>query len=283
MMSLMATDLVYSEAARLLSSFLGIEISTSQTYRVAVSAGEALSEACLYEPVQPAPEDKVYALADGSMISTDDGWKELKLGRVFCSHKGSEVDAYRKAQYCAHLGSSEVFGHKLEQLLGKVVPSSLIFISDGAPWISRWIDKKYPQAIQILDFYHAFEHLAKASEGAKPSADWLDTQKVLLLESKAEQVLKNVAMLKKINVKKREALEKYYRNNLYRMDYAYYLQQGWHIGSGAVESAHKSVIHKRMKLSGQRWGSQVEPIIKLRILAANQKSIALENLFKVAA
>ena len=83
MMSLMATDLVYSEAARLLGSFLGIEISTSQTYRVAVSAGEALAETSLYEPLQPAPEDKVYALADGSMISTDDGWKELKLGRVF--------------------------------------------------------------------------------------------------------------------------------------------------------------------------------------------------------
>ena len=52
------------------------------------------------------------------------------------------------------------------------------------------------------------------------------------------------------------------------MDYKYYLEQGWFIGSGAIESAHRNVVQHRMKLNGQRWGSKAQPILNLR--AANK-------------
>ena len=82
---------------------------------------------------------------------------------------------------------------------------------------------------------------------------WIEEQKELLLQSQVEQVIKNIG-LTKAKKKEKEKLINYYQSNIERMDYKLYRTLGCGIiGSGAIESAHRTVIQKRMKLSGQHW------------------------------
>ena len=75
----------------------------------------------------------------------------------------------------------------------------------------------------------------------------------------------------------------YYENNRHRMDYATYLAKGWCIGSGAIESAHRTLIQERMKLSGQRWGNKAQALIKLRVAFLSDKQNLVNQLFRNAA
>jgi hypothetical protein len=141
---------------------------------------------------------------------------------------------------------------------------NLIFITDGAPWIKNWIQDAYPKATPVLDYYHAFEHLCGfAKEYFKDEQqknDWIEQQKILLHESQVVQVIANIKSLpaKQKRIKKvKSDLLQYYQENKDRMDYKRYKTMGAGlIGSGAIESAHRTVIQKRMKQSGQRWSKK---------------------------
>ena len=151
----------------------------------------------------------------------------------------------------------------------------MVFITDGEVWIDNWLQSKYKEHTCILDYYHAIKRLTDLAKSAfrseKKRKEWLKQQKDLLLESQSEKVLENVATIKgntKTIREKKEKVQTYYQDNKHRMDYKYYLEQGWFIGSGAIESAHRNVIQHRMKLNGQRWGTKAQPILNLR--AANK-------------
>jgi hypothetical protein len=279
---------VYAQGKDLFAKFLRIEVSTSQVYRVTVAAGEDLSEDDLYTGLEDVQAEVVYAQADGSMILTEEGWREVKVGRVFGSDavvkQGSETALDRtqlaSSVYCAYLGDHQGFKPQMEGLLSQTEPEKLVFLSDGALWLAHWISEKYPEATQILDFYHALEHLAEATRGALKPSDWLEQQKDYLLNSQLDIVLENVDKLKKVDAEKKAQLKQYYENNRYRMDYARYLARGWYIGSGAIESAHRTLIQERMKLSGQRWGNNAQALIKLRVAFASGKQDLVNQLFK---
>lgn len=153
----------------------------------------------------------------------------------------------------------------------------MVFISDGAPWLKNWIEDAFPKATAILDFYHLLEHLYGFSEtffaDASEGKQWVQQQQALLLESHAEQVIGNV---KRLAVSKRKQpikakLLAYLNANLSRMDYKHYQAIGCGIiGSGAIESAHRTVVQKRMKLSGQRWSKKgAQHMLNLRVLYMN--------------
>jgi hypothetical protein len=76
----------------------------------------------------------------------------------------------------------------------------------------------------------------------------------------------------------------YYEKNAYRMNYRYYREQGWCIGSGAIEAAHRTLIQQRMKLSGQRWSPKgAKTLLKLRVAFKSNKKWLIENSIKKAA
>lgn len=252
---------VYSAGNVLLERLLRISVSASSVYRVTVATAEALPEEPLYEAItQPT----VYAEVDGSMLLTDEKWKEVKVGRVFGRHAQSGQADLANSRYCAYLGTHSNFCERFEALLPAFL--HIVFITDGADWIKQWIDRSYPKAIQILDFYHAFQHLAEAVQGVMRSDDWLEKQRNLLLESQLDTVIENVKALKYLPEVKRDNLLNYYQNNRYRMDYAAYKQAGYCIGSGAIEAAHKTLIQQRMKRSGQIWSpKRAQQMLKLRV------------------
>jgi hypothetical protein len=192
---------VYGNAAELIEKFLEISVSRTQVYRVSNEYGSAL-ESEVYSTAVEAPEgdeEVVYAEVDGSMVSTENGWKEVKVGRIFRSsdlRRASVTDedagaAQRGGQilsssYLAHLGTAMEFTTKFALLLtaASELRSRLVFISDGAEWIWLWVNRMYPESTQILDFYHAAEHLGEFAKLAIVDVDqrarWYAEQKALL-------------------------------------------------------------------------------------------------------
>ncbi len=279
---------MFGKAEKFLELFLGIKVSDSTIYRVCNRVGQHLPEQELVKPsqdlgkLQQQPKATVYGMIDGSMVSTEQGWVETKLGRTIAF--GSQHTPAKRSQamadseYVAHRGNCEEFKAKFERLYPPDSLCKQIFVSDGATWISKWVSERYPKAIQILDYYHAVEHMAKAAEYAPDAKKWLKVQKKRLLENQLNLVIKDIEAIKSLPKEICRSLLKYLENNAYRMNYRYYRQQGWFIGSGAIESAHKTLIQARMKLSGQWWSnSGCDNILKLRVALMSNKGKLLKN------
>jgi hypothetical protein len=228
------------------------------------------------------------------ILTRDEGWKEVKVGRMFTS--GSCIDPNGKAswirhsQYVAHLGNCKDFTTQMDTLIESYgrLDKRLVFIADGGTWIKNWVDDAFPQAVSILDYYHVCEHLHDFAntifKEEKKLKKWTDKQKELLLESKATKVIANI---KKLDSENKEALSliNYYSNNIERMDYKAYKNIGVGlIGSGAIESAHRTVVQKRMKQSGQRWSNKgAQNMLNLRVLRMNEQWGKVVQLIKKAA
>ena len=283
----------YDNCNEVLKQFLNIEVSSTQVYRVADYYGHQL-ENTLHENriIEPVAKDEVlYAQADGSMILTrEDGWNEVKLGRIFkssdCIHANENKGWITHSQYLAHLGGHKEFCNQMDTLLDDFgsLEDRLVFITDGAPWLKNWIEDSFPQAVSILDYYHAAEHLhefsSKVFKDSSQEHQWVERQKALLLDSKVETVIENIRACAGDKIKEADKLIGYYESNLTRMDYKKYRQIGCGlIGSGAIESAHRTVVQKRMKQSGQRWSEKgASNMLNLRVVKKNlqwDKVIAL--------
>ena len=275
----------YENCQDVIDKFLDIAVSKTQVHRVTDAYGEQIGKTVNQHPIlTPLKKEEVlYVEADGSMLLTrKEGWKEVKLGRIFkssdCIHAGEKPGWISNSQYVAHLGGHKKFTDQMEHLIDSYSypHSKLIFITDGAPWLKHWIEDAYPGSYSILDYYHACEYLHAFSREhfncRQQEEQWIQQQKELLLESSAEQVIRNVEQL---NPSKKEArkLREYYQANLDRMDYKTYKQMGCAIiGSGAIESAHRKVIQKRMKQSGQRWSKNgAQHMLNLRVIKCNNQ------------
>jgi hypothetical protein len=209
------------------------------------------------------PQEPVYVMMDGSMVFTrEEGWKEIKVGRIFnqsaCIPIQQNRNQIMQSLYLCHLGDHQAFTDKWESYAESY--SNKICIADGAKWIWNWVEDCYPQAVQILDFFHAVEKLGSYATLQYPDSaernKWMELQKQRLRNNEADQI---IAALKRCTGSHKEAekarteLIGYYENNLSRMQYKTYLEKGYLIGSGAIEAAHRNVIQQRLKLSGQRW------------------------------
>lgn len=260
----------------LFQAFLGINVSASQVYRAGSVLGHQLEQDLLQDVPRSeiVADEVIYGSMDSSMTLTDEGWQEVKVGRVFSSlsrqsagQKGDQGIRFKLDQstYCAHLGSSEEFIPQFEASVGhyKMTPERLVFVTDGGVWIQQYLEQTYPQATHILDYYHAVEHLAGFSrlhfKKAKEGSQWLDKQRDCLLAGGVEQVLATLASLRGLRVlaadSRRQVVGCYARNR-HRMAYGRFRQRGFQIGSGPMEAAHRTVVQCRMKRSGQRWSDE---------------------------
>lgn len=298
---------VFDEAEELLKRLSGVQISDKQIERVCHRYGEKLNELSKQEESISTTDELYYAMADGAMLLTREKdekgkskWAEMKLGRVFKAADDVELgdkDESRKwiraSKYAAHLGHCDEFYEKFSKLLDPLL--NFIFIADGAKWIWERVGSFHPNAVQILDFFHAMEHLWAVillcwKLNFKTQIErnkWIEQQKAYLLEGKVDFVCENINKLKitgSKNLDKRRELIQYYQNNAQRMKYNEYLENGWLIGSGPIESAHREVIQKRLKRSGQRWTRQgVQQIANLRVAYKSDEWDTVRNLIKIRA
>jgi len=138
-----------------------------------------------------------------------------------------------------------------------------VALSDGGAGLEDFLQANFPRVeAVILDFYHAAEHLATLAQAVHPSDEAAAQEQtrawsrllrdegghalIGMLEAFAWPAVRGLAAV-------RDDVLGYFRNQVHRMDYPTYDANGWFIGSGAVESACKTVVGSRMKGAGMRW------------------------------
>jgi hypothetical protein len=166
----------------------------------------------------------------------------------------------------------------------------VVIVGDGAEWI--WNRTKlYVNRCEILDFWHALEHAwafarVRYGEGSKQADRWV---RQIGKDLRAGKVLEVIARLERLSPPTLQAQESlrtligYYREHAARMRYDEYLRLGYGIGSGAVESAHKQVIHARLRQAGMRWSETgARRLLALRLLLLNDDWKTLDRLRMVS-
>lgn len=152
-----------------------------------------------------------------------------------------------------------------------------IALTDGGAGLEPFLRRNFPRAVRILDFWHAKEHLVELSQALFATDEevrqtWLSEQCHRLKHEGGAAVLARLEALdlQGASAAAREAHAEhtgYFRNHQSRMDYPHYRAQGWQIGSGPVESACKTVVGRRLKGGGMRWGEDgADALCHLRAL-----------------
>ena len=277
----------------LVESLLGIRVSTTQVYRRTQAAAQALPAAALDAPCPgvSAGAGPVYGMVDGSMLFTDTGWQEVKVGRVFQHSVPASVPASAPAsapagqtgpsQYVAQRGSFACFTQRFERVLPPDAHADQVFVTDGAQWIHHWLQASYPHATHILDFYHVAEKLAAAAQATNAPASWLPAQYARLWAGQSPAVERAVAALPGLAAPLADQLVSYLRTNRARLRYDLFRQRGLLCGSGPVEAAHRTLLQVRLKRSGQRWSNDgLDRLVRLRSALKSPQRHLLTNLFK---
>jgi len=271
---------VYGDCAARWTLHYDQKLSSNLFRRVTARVGTQCEEADpgrLQEQLKPRPEkppEVVVAEVDGSMlpIRGDEPWKEAKVGIVYRQDPERNAPVKGSARFTAVVGGmsefAPVFAESLEaERIDDAV--SIVWVGDGAPCNWTLADQLAPDAVQVLDWYHAVEH---AMVCGRLLLDEDDVASLAVWKARAEQLLaagdpaafidelmQCVPVAEQRRRGKTDALKalddlvRYYRDNATRMKYRMYREHGFPIGSGAVESAHRHVLQVRMKRAGQRW------------------------------
>lgn len=293
-MCYMGQHLVFKEAEEVINTLTGANVNAKQIERLCHCYGQSLEDGLLdniqvngYEEVLPEESEAFhYVSVDGSMYLTrEEDWKEVKLGRIYGDRDIVEVSKgrceLRGSTYIAHLGASKEFLPKMEYHVENL--KNKVFIADGATWIWNWVEDTYPGCIQIVDFFHAKEHLCEFAKDyfkdLGQRSDWIELQSQAMLDKGITPVLRTLEGLPR-RTEKLGKLIGYYKNHEKRMQYHVFREKGLQIGSGAIESAHRDVLQKRLKLPGQRW--TMEGLQQMAQLRATYKSGKWESVKKLS-
>jgi hypothetical protein len=173
-----------------------------------------------------------------------------------------------KSRYVSQVRPLAELGEPLRRQAGQVgldQADRWIAISDGGAGLEEFLRTNFPRVeAVILDYYHVAEYVSKLAQALHPADqsaadEWRRRTCDRLKASGGRAVLDDVKSLdlkgKRAARPVRDEVVRYFENQVHRMDYPTYLAKGWQIGSGPVESACKTVIGKRMKGGGMRWGS----------------------------
>lgn len=300
-MCLVGQSQVFADGEALFSEMMGISVCGKQIQRVSEYYGQQLEETEAKSIKEGAPaslvgneKDITYVMPDGSMLFTrENGWQEIKVARIFSQSDNIPIQENRneieKNLFVCHLGGLHGFLKKLEHYADDY--KKKVCIADGAKWIWLWATSTYPEMIQILDLFHVLEKLgnfaSKQFVDEEIKQKWMTDQKERLLDNGVDEVIEILTKLKGRNKeaeKLRIDVTRYYQNNKIRMQYKTYLDAGFLIGSGPIESAHRNIVQQRLKLSGQRWSeSGAQQIVNLRAYQKGNRWTELVNLIKFAA
>jgi len=286
----------FDAAESMIEKAYGMTINEETIREVTESIGRAIYEAEAekaraimenMERIEIIEESKkqnrtLFILTDGAAVNTrvedEDGstWRENKTVMVFTDKDmikrkdGSQIIV--RKEYAALIGSADEFkGHVLNAAVragyGKV--KNVVIIADGATWIRNMCEEIFPDATQILDLYHMKENIytyAKEmyNQDEERYVPWAENVCRLVENGKIDEALKEIPDddgQRPKTVKLRSYLE----NNREKMDYPSYKQKGWFVGSGAIESANKTIVQRRLKQAGMRWSvSGAQAMLTLR-------------------
>jgi hypothetical protein len=213
--------------------------------------------------------------------------REVKIGAVFTQtttdEEGRPMRDEDSTTYIAAIETAEEFGPRLYSEAwerGWSRAQKKVIIADGADWIWNIADQYFPGAIQIMDIYHARQHLWDLARALHPNDETKQKRWVTRQQAKLDggQIEKLVAALRSIDAATPELANKirieadYFERNAARMCYPEFRRQHLFIGSGVIEAACKTVIGSRLKQSGMFWTVRgANAIIALRCHRLSRK------------
>lgn len=214
------------------------------------------------------PQRKAVSLDGGMVNIRGEGWRELKVGAVFDLETRLERNPQTQAleamahgvnlHYTAVLGSKADFTPALWALaVEHDLPTAQerAVVADGAAWVWNVAEDICPDGCQIVDWFHAVQHLAEAANALYPDErdtkkrqHWLKTYKDHLYMGRIHKII--AALVKR----ERLDLAGYFETHQRRMQYLEFREEGFPIGSGVIESGVKQ-FKQRLSGTGMRWNS----------------------------
>lgn len=194
--------------------------------------------------------------------------REVKLGCVFSqttvNEEGYPVRDEDSTTYVGAIETAEEFGRRLYAEAwrrGWGRAEKKVVLGDAAEWLWNQADLHFPEATQIVDLYHAREHLGKVASQLNPDdvpaqRRWRMVEQNKLDEGQIENLVASLRALERSHPGLAEILQKeanYFEENKERMRYPEFRKQGFFVGSGVVEAGCKTVIGSRLKQSGMFW------------------------------
>ena len=272
----------------------GLEVTTKSVERTAEVIGEDIARrerAEIQKALQldlPAivgkPTPVLYVQMDGTGVPVvkketlgrkgkTDGQpahtREAKLGCVFTQttwdEEGFAIRDPDSTTYTGAIETAEEFGKRIYREAWKRGWSRAkkkVVIGDGAEWIWNLVAEQFPDAMQIVDLYHARQHLWEVARKLYPNDEgkqkaWMKVHQKRLLDK--GKIKKLVDALRSIDTANPEVAEKirteaeYFERNAQRMRYPKFRRQHLFVGSGVIEAGCKTVIGSRLKQSGMFW------------------------------
>jgi hypothetical protein len=297
---LLGTVMPFERVPLVVDRLLEVSVSVETARRLTETVGRTRvaledAEAARLRATLPMPASgpAVQLLSlDGAMVPLVGGeWAEVKtlaLGEVepTTAADGSVRIRTTALSYFSRLTDAETFRELARgelQRRSTAAATVVCAVQDGADWQRRFVDYHRPDAVRILDFPHAIEHLATVGRavfgpGTAAFSDWLGVQAHTFKHGDPDQVLSTVRTLDLTTAvdpdaarHRAEALA-YFEKRRAQIAYADFRARGYPIGSGAVESANKLVVEARLKGSGMRWDrASVSPMVCLRDLLCSDR------------
>jgi hypothetical protein len=286
----------FGRAAQELQHFRRVAVSRPTVERITEAAGAAYVAGQAAEVVRlerqlplPAPGPAQQFLSvDGAMVPLVGGeWAEVKtlvIGEVQppIMVKGEPVSHTREHSYFSRLTDAETFQRLAlveTHRRGVETAQAVAAVTDGAEWIQKFVDHHRYDAVRILDFPHAGEHLSAVGqavfgEGSAQAQEWLQTQLHALKHAGPPTVL---AAVRQCVSQQPESTTlathlAYLAKRTDHMQYPAFQAAGWPIGDGAVESGNKLVVEARLKGSGMHWTrTHVDPMLALRNIVCSDR------------
>ncbi len=233
---------------------------------------------------------------DGALVPLVHGeWAEVRTVAIGVVEKpviekGEPVVHTGQISYFSRLCDAETFGRLATvetHRRGTENAGAVCAVVDGAEWEQGFIDLHRPDAVRILDFWHAGQHVAAAGrvvfgEGTKPLKAWLEQELHLLKHDRPQVVVQHLQSLKDERPDGHPLSEEaihiineqigYLEKRYDQMRYGEFIKAEYPIGSGMVESANKLVVEARLKGAGMHWARrQVNPMLALRNIACSDR------------
>ena len=290
----LATWMPFAQAARVLRDFTHVAVSEATVRRLTEAAGAEVVAAQTAEvarieqelPAAPVGPARAVVEVDGAMVPLRGGeWAEVRTlaigdqpppGPAQPTSRTTDLSYFSRLTDAANferLSLVETQRRGLEQA------GAIAGVADGAEWVQSFLDTHCPQALRILDFAHAVEHLsvigsAVWGEGSTAAQTWVAAQARWLKRVGPAWLLDEVRDLlagqPQSEVLRRELA--YLEKRAAQMDYPRFRAAGWPVGSGIIESGNKLVVEARLKGAGMRWArAHVNPLLGLRNAVCNDR------------
>ena len=238
-------------------------------------------------PKSDAKPENLLLSTDGAFIrTTTEEWVEVKTTAIgeFVLGKGENRPRTSQISYFSRQYEARKFEkHALGELHRRGIDNAKLVVSvnDGASWIQSFLEYHCPEAVRINDFAHSASYLAQAGKAVYGEGDtfkqWFQTARRNLKNKPPRETVGALNLLKP-KAKDSAASQDidvalyYLQTRESLIDYAHFQKQGYPIGSGMVESAHKVVVQKRMKGAGMRWAEgNINGMLALRNLVCNSR------------